>query len=242
MTAPVPRPTPLVATAETALTWFRDEALRSADRVLFVDADGREHVTISLPALRALVQAIDRPVLTIGDAARAYQGQPTPPAAMPSRLRLVGETFLNEEGVAVEGSLIRMADLIGHAMLGRRHEVLRQLDEAKAGAYTFAAIDASSVNGAFHPGQLEWDEATDFVVAEAAERGVRVVLVLFNDASEALGVVQATVSTVVRRYREHPAVRICVASTVAVADALPQRVFDDVASLLGHEEFDEALA
>jgi hypothetical protein len=135
-----------------------------------------------------------------------------------------------------------MADLIGHAMLGRRHEVLRQLDEAKAGAYTFAAIDASSVNGAFHPGQLEWDEATDFVVAEAAERGVRVVLVLFNDASEAPGDVQATVSTVVRRYREHPAVRICVASTVAVADALPQRVFDDVASLLGHEEFDEALA
>jgi hypothetical protein len=154
MTAPVSAPH--VASVDTALTWFRDEAIPSSDRVLYVDGDGQEHVTISLPALKALVHAIERPVLTLGNAARAYQAEAAMPAEL-DRLRIVNGHFIDEEGNPLyEASMAREEGLIGHAMYGRRTEVLRRLDAAKAGGFTFVAIDASSVSSTGTRRQTSW--------------------------------------------------------------------------------------
>lgn len=178
---------------------------------------------------------------------------PPPSGTINGRLRVENGRLRDDAGF-VNYQAMSAFCLIGHAIQGRRDEVIRQLDRAaRAGrnaVRVFAMLDPQ--NGGFGPVTRfdpfmdGWNVAANFVVNEAAARGLRVQINIFADAQRlfpAHASRRSAVHTVAGALKAHDAVWFRLANEPyqngwsGADDPQILELADLLADLIGHRDF-----
>jgi hypothetical protein len=193
------------------------------------------------------------------DEARQKRGEQPPVQPPPvtgqinGRLRVEAGRLRDDAGF-VNYQAMSAFCLIGHAMQGREDEVIRQLDRAvwagRNAVRVFAMLDPQNGGfgpvAAFHPFMDGWNVAANFVVNEAAARGLRVQINIFADAQRLLPAHasrRSAVHTVAGSLRAHDAVWFRLANEPyqngwsGADDSQLLELADLLAELIGHRDF-----